>query len=751
MAFSAIRFSVLMLASLSTLSLAQAADAAGDIAVAPEEPVVSQIALLRVHLPLTGSADQVLEATISHLRDRLEETASLAKDARRPTLILQLEPHLQGGEGSQFERAFSLARFLSGRKMAGIKTIAFVPRSIRGHGVLLALACEEIIMAPEATLGEAGIDEAQEGSIGPTVAGAYREIAEARRTMPVALALGMIDSAAEVLQIETENGTEFVLRTDLEKFAQQREILDEKVLVPVGTMASYEGREGRQFGFVKFLAADRQGLARVLDVPLDAIREDDTLAGEWLPTILELRGPITRRLANQLETMITTSLEQNINWIGLRIDSAGGDLAASVQIATTIAKLDANSVRTVAYVPAEAKGGAALIALACDQLVMHPEARLGTGATGPLNARPQKPMDGALNRADQATELAAAKASIRESLAPRAERSWSLLSAMIDPGIEIYQYRNKTTGETQWMNDEEASTQDDPKAWQKGEPLVDANAPLMLEGTKAEQLGFAWQTVDSFDELKEAYQLTEDPPVAKPNWALELIEALASPEFSVILLMVGFAGIYIELRMPGVGVGAFVGSVALLLFFWSQYLHGTAGWLEVLLFLAGVSFILMEIFVLPGFGIFGLGGGAMVISSLILASLTFIRPRSEQDMEALASSVGMVALAGASMVTCVLVSRRFLPQAPLFSQIVLDSLPPEEQALLNNREMLADYSHLVGMRGVATTHLRPAGKAEIDHELLDVIAEAEPLDRGTPLMVVEACANRVIVRAVGPA
>ncbi len=301
------------------------------------------------------------------------------------------------------------------------------------------------------------------------------------------------------------------------------------------------------------------------------------------------------------------------------------------------------------------------------------------------------------------------------------------------------------------MNGEEAAGQEDFKAWQRGAPLVEANEALLLDGEKAEQLGLVWQTVDSFDALKDAYHLTEDPPVAKPNWALELIEALASPEFSVFLLMAGFAGIYIELRTPGVGVGAFFGSVALLLYFWSQYLHGTAGWLEVLLFLAGVSFILMEIVVLPGFGIFGLGGGAMVLSSIILASLTFIRPRSEQDMEALASSVGMVAMASVGMIVCVLISRRFLPQAPLFNKIVLDALPPEEQAKLDHSEMLADYEHLVGRGGVAATHLRPAGKAEIDHQLIDVIAESDPLDRGTPLVVVEAHANRVIVRATGPA
>ncbi len=745
---------LLWFASTVSLGLAQSDD------TPPERGNASQVALVRLHLPLTGNADQVLETTISRVRDRLVESARQTKDSRRPMLVLQFDPHQQGsdsGAGSKFERALSLARFLCNREMASVKTVAFVPQSIRGHSTLLALACEEIVMAPDATLGEAGVDEPREGTIAKTVVGAYREIAEARRTMPAALAIGMIDASAEVLQLETEQGTEFVLRREFDQAEQRREVIDQQVLVSAGTLASFTGREGRQFGFVKFLAGDRAGLAQSLSVPEDAILEEDTLAGEWRPTIIDVQGPITRRLANRIETMITTAMEQGINWIGLRIDSSGGDLAASVQIATTLAKLDANSVRTVAYVPAEATDGAALIALSCDELVMHPGGRLGTKAVDlpvgnpPVAQPPNVPWNGPRQAQQRAAELTAATTSIRQSLAPLAERDWSLMNAMVDPGVELFAYRNKATGETRWISTEEAATQEDSDTWQKGKPLVEAGLPLSIDGERAAQLGLTRQTVASFDELKQLYQITEDPPVAKPNWALEFIEGLASPEFSIILLMAGFAGIYIELRTPGVGVGAFVGSVAIMLFFWSQYLNGTAGWLEVLLFVAGVSFVLMEIFVLPGFGIFGLGGGAMVVASLVLASLTFVRPHSEQDMDELADSLGMVAIAGAGMIACVVLSRRYLPDAPIFRSVVLAPPAPEERAVRDDREALADYSYLIGMRGVATTHLRPAGKAEVDHQLIDVIAEGEPLDRGTPLEVVDAQASRVVVRATGPA
>ena len=74
------------------------------------------------------------------------------------------------GSGSEFERALSLARYLTSEDLRRVRTVAYVPRAAIGHAVLVALACEEIIMDQDAVLGDAGIDES---SIGPTVRGGY--------------------------------------------------------------------------------------------------------------------------------------------------------------------------------------------------------------------------------------------------------------------------------------------------------------------------------------------------------------------------------------------------------------------------------------------------------------------------------------------------------------------------------------------------------------------------------------------------
>ncbi len=690
--------------------------------------------LIRVRLPLVGNSDAHVKSAIQRAITQLKQ--SPAKDGRRPILILELVPaRRQGsfGEGTDFERAVSLARYLTSPELAAVKTVAYIPRSIKGHGVLIALACEEIVMDPAAEIGEAGVDEDDRRAAEPGVVSIYQQIAAARRTVPEAIALGMLDRDAEVLQVETDQGTEFVLRTDLEALKRNHTIVSEDVLVTKGTLGSFSGRQGREFGFVKLLASDSASLARGLGLPPEDVIEDQSLVGDWRPVMLELEGPITPRKVRQLQTLIgNETTDHRVNWIGLRIDSSGGDLENCLQLADTLAELDSNEVRTVAYVPVEASGGAALVALACDQLVMQPDAHVGGKGSVEL---------------DRST-LDAGTIAIRDSLADHADQSWSLLAALVDPGLEVFSYQNTQTGDVRYFSKEQAKQMDDAKDWRQGAKITTDGEPLRLSSRKAEELGVAWHVVASLDELKQLYGFEHDPRTAKPNWALELVEALSSPALTVFLIAIGFVGIYIEFHSPGVGIGGFISAVAFMLFFWSKFLHGTAGWLEVLLFTGGMFCLLLELLVLPGFGVFGLGGGAMILASLVLASQTFILPQTESQLAELRTSLMTVAAATACIVVAALGLRRYLPESPLFRTLMLNPPADEELEDLDYRESIADFSHLVGQQGTAATNLMPAGKAEFDGQLVDVISDGLAIDRGQTVIVTKARGNRVLVRVV---
>ena len=200
-----------------------------------------------------------------------------------------------------------------------------------------------------------------------------------------------------------------------------------------------------------------------------------------------------------------------------------------------------------------------------------------------------------------------------------------------------------------------------------------------------------------------------------------------------------------ELSSPGIGVGGFLSAICFLLYFWSNFLHGTAELLEVHLFLTGLVCLLVELFVLPGFGVFGIGGGALVVISLILASQTFVLPSNEYQLHQIPRSLLSVTAAGAGVLAGLYVLRKYLHRAPMLGNVVL--MPPDEDEAenLSRRESLVDYEHLIGQVGVTRTQLTPSGKAMFHDELVDVISDGVIIPKGSSVRVVEAHGNRVLV------
>jgi membrane-bound serine protease (ClpP class) len=682
--------------------------------------------LIRVSLPLSGAGDAEVKRAVERA------LVELPRDAGRPVVVFELLPtRSKFGEGTEFGRALDLARYLSSRDLSAIKTVAYIPQSIKGHGVLVALACEEIVMAPDAEIGDAGIDEPAAEAIDPTVLSGYSQIADRRRTIPSAVAIGMLDRQAQVLKVETEASTEFVLSRDLPELKSRHTIQSEQVLIPAGQLGVFSGRTARELGFVKYLAADPGALAKALGLPPAAVEDDPSRGGQWHAVRVPLQGPITPLVAQQTARIIENLLrDDSVNFICLWIESPGGPLADSVSLANTLADLDPGRVRTVAYVATEAAGGAALVAMACDQLVMQRDAALGgSGLDIPPN-----------DELDQVRQI------VREQLAKRKARSWSLMAALVDSRVRVFRYTHSTTGLVEYFSPEEAEDLPDADQWVKGEEIARTREPLRLSAQRAGELGVARHTVADFGELKQLYNLEGDIVIARPGWADALIDALAAPGVALLLLFIGIAALYAELHAPGIGVGGFITGLCFLLFFWSKYLDGTAGWLEVLLFGAGLVSVLLEIFVFPGTAIFGLGGGLLIITSLVLASQTFVLPHNDYQFRQLRDTLVGLSAVGVGVIVAALVMRRFLPKTALFGHMVLEPPSSSEIEHIHNREAMVDFSHLLGGTGVTTTPLAPAGKARFGDQLVACASRGEFIDRGVTVTVIEIHGNRIVVR-----
>lgn len=690
--------------------------------------------LVRIGLPLVSGDDErlrsLIERTIEPLADQTPRHLLVLEFYIKPSA--EKEKLEEFAQSSQFGPAYELAKFLS--ELSKVQKIAYIPERATGHAVLVAMACDEIHMAPSAVIGEAGI--AEDGPIDAVRRSGYKTIFDRRRTIPLALALGMLDKELVVYQVDTDTGRDFVLAEDLEEFRTTHLVKGEPTaIIQRGQFGKFTGTEGRNLGFVKFLPRTREHLATELELPVEALEQDPSLGGEWRTMLVTIDGTIDHNTVGRVQDAISGEINRrDVNFVCVRIESKGGDPASSMALATFLAELDPTRVRTVAYIGGEARADAALVALACDHVVMSGEAKLGGESAFELDER----------------QVTLVNQTVQSTLAPAKSRNWSLVAALVDPSVEVYRYTRQGERDVlvEYFSPDEAAEREqrDGQPWQRGEAIKRPGEPLELDGAQAKEFRLANHLVEDFNQFKTVYHITEELVEPKETWARQLLRALAQPGLAWLLLAIGFGAMYIEMHTPGVGVAGFVSGLCFLVYFWGQFLNGNAQWLEVMLFVGGVMCVLLELLVLPGFGIFGFGGALMIVSSLILASQTFYFPSTDYEMSEFRDSLMVVGLGMAGCVAIAIALRKVLPRAPLLGRVVLAPPEGDAAATIRQREAIVDLSFLVGQRGTMTTPCSPAGIARFDDELIHVVSDGDFIPRGAAVVAIEAHGNRVVVR-----
>ena len=127
------------------------------------------------------------------------------------------------------------------------------------------------------------------------------------------------------------------------------------------------------------------------------------------------------------------------------------------------------------------------------------------------------------------------------------------------------------------------------------------------------------------------------------------------------MLTLGFLGLLTEITTPGWGVPGTAGIIALALFFGARMLTGLAGLEVIILFAVGLGLLLLEMFVIPGFGVAGLLGIAAILASLFL---------SFPDIWSALAAIGFAALF--TVVGAVFILRR-VPRSRLWRKLALET------------------------------------------------------------------------------
>jgi membrane-bound serine protease (ClpP class) len=428
--------------------------------------------------------------------------------------------------------------------------------------------------------------------------------------------------------------------------------------------------------------------------------------------------------------------EEGRNFFIFEIDSFGGELLTGLDLAEFIR--DMKGVKTIAYIPEKAISAAALIALGCDEIVMHEDAKLGdcgimlTDEKGQFHYVPEK-------------ELSFLIPSL-ESLAKAKGYPPALVKGMVQKELVVREVLDKKTGRVTFMSDDEMANRD-MTGFEVRRIVKDKDTFLTVPGNVAVTLDLAKEQVDNLDGVKAIYGLDDkDLLVMTPTWVDTLIVVLNSPLMSVILIVGGILGLYTELKMPGVLLPGVIAGLCFLLFFWSHVMGGTATALEIVLFLAGVLCLGVEILLIPGFGVVGVTGILLMISSIILASQTFVFPESPSQWKEFTFSMLPLIVAFLSLCVFATLVSKYLPHVPVLGRMVLQ--PDFSQADDGGVAVAGPCDELRGSEGVAMTMLRPAGLVRFGDQYIDVVSDGGYINEGARVQVIEVTGNRIVVKQV---
>lgn len=454
--------------------------------------------------------------------------------------------------------------------------------------------------------------------------------------------------------------------------------------------------------------------------------------------LLPLKNTIDAGLFDSVRRRVKAAERDGVDIIIFKIDTWGGALAATLEITEYITR-EAKDIRTIAYIPGKAISAGALIAVACDEIVMEPMATFGDcepvafTQTGPVTM-PEKIQ----------TTLRAQFRSYSEGKGyPTA-----LVEAMVTKEDEVIEIETKDKKRIYVTADERPNLSAEEEANIEKETVVVKKGRLLtMTHTEAKRFGFAKHLVKDYDELLRVYGLRRSDVVElATNWSEELVRWLG--RISPILFMLGLLGIYMEFKTPGFGLPGIVGVVCLSLVFFHKYLSGLAEVPEILIFVVGVIFLAVEIFLIPGFGVAGVIGIVLMLAGLYLSFHDFAWPTRERHYDELASTTVQMAISLVLALIAVSLLAKHLSRLPYVGRLVLAKPKQSEELHGTAAGGTASLAEMVGQAGTTMSTLRPAGKARIGEKTYDVVAEGDFIEKGRRIEVMEVKGNRIVVKVV---
>ena len=410
--------------------------------------------------------------------------------------------------------------------------------------------------------------------------------------------------------------------------------------------------------------------------------------------------PFIKRVLTEAEAQSATAVIFDINTFGGRVDAA-------TQIKDAI--LGAN-VPTVAFINRRAISAGALISLSCEKIYM----------TG-----------GGLIGAATAVDMSGKKGSekvisfMREEMASTAEkrgRSKEIARGMVDEELNF----------THLVIDGDSIEVKDIEGRKEGK-LISLTTDQALKYKVADG------TAEDMNALLESLGYEEATTYeSKENWSEAVVRFLTNPVVASLLTTFGFLGILFELQSPGWGIPGMVGLICLILSLSASYIAELATMSDLLFIFAGIAMLMLELLIIPGFGIAGFGGIGLLLYGLYLLLLPEV-PVGDEIMSQ-ASDGFLIGLVGA------VIGLYFLGRIMIKTKFWTQLTSPDVQKKEDGYTTTFGWEKLVNESGVADTDLHPSGWVKVADDRLFVVSEGEFVEKGKSVQILKVDGNRIVVR-----
>lgn len=424
-----------------------------------------------------------------------------------------------------------------------------------------------------------------------------------------------------------------------------------------------------------------------------------------------------------MERVLKRAGEEGAKGVVLNMNTPGGLAWETSELMMRV--LQPMKVPTYAYVNPKAMSAGALIAASCDEIYMAPGSAIGAAALVASTGQEIEPI--------MRKKMESAFGAFTRSVVTEKGHNPALIKAMMVPSETEVKFGSVVVpkGDLLTLTAREAVE------------VVDGK-PLLAKGIAA-----SVQEVIALAGNGAPVIVAEATGFEKIAWWL----AWMSP----LLILIGIGGIYFEFKTPGFGIGGVVAIAAFSLFFFGNNVAGNlAGYETAALFVAGIVFVCVEIFVLPGLIVFGVLGAICLIAGLFFGMVDLV------DMQVLFSPGGFtldnvvqltswpliaLSLGLAGSVALIALMMRYLPNFVLLRSLTNADVSGGTSAPLTTAVRAAVAA---GDTGVALTELKPSGKAEFNGNYYDVSCRDGLLEKGSRIRAVQVGAFQIIVEGVEP-